>query len=136
MTEYYKLALKSDWSAKNESIMNLNTEAIVFANGLVCIECDPGNITEFWVELGKEIGWGKFTEVKTLYKKKTRPFRLTEVRPAHNPVPSPIASSLGVLWRRKAAISAQRAFGAYYSGLHPKPKSSPQLVPLWSRHES
>lgn len=93
--------------------MDLLCEAIVFANGYVVIESST-DAREFWIELGPEVGWGRFQRLAgSVINRDEVPFVLREVRPAHAPVPSPVVSSLGVLWRRRAAIAAHQRIEAY-----------------------
>lgn len=116
--------------------MQLKIDAIVFMNGYVVIELEPGT-PEFWIELGPDVGWGRFVPNEsrpiksdkipiippTTHKPRV-PYVLREVRPAHEPRPSPIVSSLGVLWRRQAAIEAHQRIVAYQLGQDPIPRSS------------
>ncbi|WP_156429594.1 hypothetical protein [Burkholderia sp. TSV86] len=87
--------------------MKLDFEAIVFANGYVVIDA-RSDLPDFWVELGPEVGWGRFERMVEFAFGEGR-FVLREVRPAYEMAPSPIVSPLGVLWRRQAAIE----IGAY-----------------------
>ncbi|MPW17908.1 hypothetical protein GCT13_13410 [Paraburkholderia sp. CNPSo 3157] len=100
-------------------MVNLKFKAIVFHNGHMVIEnaAIENDLKEFWVELGPSVGWGRFERNDEWIKSGEAPFVLREVRPTHEKAPSPIASSLGVLWRRRAAIEAQQQIEAYQQSL-------------------
>lgn len=94
-------------------MMDLPFDAILFANGHVVIESST-KVSEFWVELGPQVGWGRFERLAgSLTNRGEAPFVLREVRPAREIAPSPVVSSLGVLWRRQAAIEAHQRIEAY-----------------------
>ncbi|WP_143328074.1 hypothetical protein [Caballeronia pedi] len=92
--------------------LDLHADAVVFLNGFVTIESEV-DVPEFWIELGPSVGWGRFERLEEIKTKDEALFVLCGVRSAHEPVPSPIASPLGVLWRRRAAIEAQRRISTY-----------------------
>lgn len=93
--------------------INVQFEAIAFVNGLVVIESSL-DVHSFWVELGPSVGWGRFDRMEPGTTTTGEvPFVLRVVRPGHESTPSPIVSSLGVLWRRQAACEAQKRIAAF-----------------------
>lgn len=106
-------------------------DAIVFANGNTTIEC-ISDLDRFWLPLSPAVGWAKFERLEPT----KGSFQLCEVRPAHDPVPRPIVSSLGVLWRRQAAIEAHRSISSYQQGLEAHQQSSDQSALGGDRHEA
>lgn len=68
-----------------------------------------GSLDTFWVQLSPEAGFVRFAS----FAEATRAFRPVEVRPAHDPAPSPLVSLQGVLWSRQAASSAHQAIDLY-----------------------
>lgn len=102
----------------------LNFDAIVFANGYVVIDA-AFDVPDFWVEFGPDVGWGRFARESELANLGEARFVLREVRPAHEREPSPVVSSLGVLWRRRAACEAHQRIEIYRQAGTPAALSCP-----------
>lgn len=88
------------------------TSALVHKNGFFVYSDQPN---DFWVLLSKEIGWGRFScprpndgDVNGEWL-----FVLREIRPVGGQVPDPIIESSDVLWRRRAAIEAEKSISSY-----------------------
>lgn len=84
-------------------------DALIFhANGLV-LEGVGIELDIFHVSLGPEVGFLRFSRVHG----SAGTFLSQGWLPAHAPVPSPLVSVPGVLWRRQAAIEADRAIASF-----------------------
>lgn len=90
------------------------------------------DLDEFWISLGPDVGYAQFIRQHPGQAR----FLLRQVRSAHSPVPSPLASVRGVLWSRRAAIEADRSIASYRAGAGQTPGSSPQSVTSGCRHEA
>lgn len=69
--------------------------AVFHKNGLF-IDAETGQ--DFWVYLGRHVGWGRFCLVSPA-KDSVNTFELMELRPEGQEPPSPLVHSSGVLWR-------------------------------------
>lgn len=78
---------------------------------------------DFWFNLGKHIGWGRFScleqdrpkaDANGNIKESTGEVRyeLVEIRPPYEKAPSPLVSWSNVLWRRQEAVAAEKRSNA------------------------
>lgn len=86
--------------------------AVLHKNGLF-LEAAPGCAEELWIFLGKNVGWGRFTELPF----QPGTFGLCEVLPEPSPGHNPESVVQGVLWRRLEAIAADQQISAYLADL-------------------
>lgn len=90
------------------STIEIQATGVVFSKKGMFLHAVTG-VDEFWVRLGRTFGWGKFSICgercpATL----SGIFELTETLPTNAPDPDPIVSEIGVLFRRKAALEAEK----------------------------
>lgn len=96
---------------------NMDVNSAVFVNGVFVINAIT-DLNEFWLPLGQNVGYGRL--VMCGYEREAiglKMFVLHEVQSASYPIPHPVIASLGVLWRRQAAIAADQSIAAYREGL-------------------
>ena len=77
------------------------TAAVFHAKGMF-FEAE-GREEDFWLFLGRNAGWGRFSNKKT-----AGPFELVEIVPANSTPPDCVESITCVLWRRQDAVLADK----------------------------
>lgn len=84
-----------------------------FYNGYVIVTANT-NVDEFVMPLGNGVGYGHFVFLGFENQSKNlKRFELKEVLPTHCPAQHLLVESLGVLWKRHAAIEAEKSISAY-----------------------
>lgn len=112
-------------SSLQESRLAINVESVVWMSGKgIVIEGAslPRGTDTFWMELGAGLGYLEFKAVEGC----RATFQAKRSHPATYRVPGLLVSLRHVLWRRQAAIEAERGIVAYREAAGRLPESSPR----------
>lgn len=98
-------------SASTRDALMIGIESLVWMKKGMVIEGPtvPEGTAIFWMELGPGLGYAEFTLVEGC----RTTFLAKKLRPATYRVPGLRVSLRHVLWRRQAAIEAERGIAAY-----------------------
>lgn len=102
--------------------VEISIDALIFHDNGVVIDGAQTHLDSFWISLGPGIGYARFTKVPGTSGKHL----LQQLLPGHSQVPSPLVSVPDVLWRRRAAIEADRSIASYRQGLDLIERSLPR----------